>query len=246
MSDKKTDLKVKKDNDQSAGETEKVKEANPDKVETGQVASKDKKAGQEEIEYLEVKAGEQAAGQGPEPATASQLEETLRDQDKIIARLESELEVKDREISELKAQVEELKDKFLRALADMDNLRKRTAREKEEFRQYALTDIFKDLLPIIDNFERALTIAEETDGKTFKEGIDLIYRMLLNYLARHGVKPIELQDNRFDPSLHQALASEESEEVSEPQIKEELQKGYLIHDRLLRPTMVKVLVPKKN
>lgn len=246
MSNKKVEIKIKTDSGQPEGKIEELKEANANKIDPGQNDSKDKKSGQEEIEYLEVKPEEQAAGEESEPATASKLEETVRDQDKIIAGLESELEAKDQEISELKAQVEELKDKFLRVLADMDNLRKRTAREKEEFRQYALTDIFKDLLPIIDNFERALKIAEETDGKTFKEGIDLIYRMLLNYLARHGVKPIELQDNRFDPSLHQALASEESEEVNEPQIKEELQKGYLIHDRLLRPTMVKVLVPKKN
>ncbi|MBP7794303.1 MAG: nucleotide exchange factor GrpE [Acidobacteria bacterium] len=246
MSNKKVEIKIKTDSGQPEGKIEELKEANANKIDPGQNDSKDKKSGQEEIEYLEVKPEEQAAGEESEPATASKLEETVRDQDKIIAGLESELEAKDQEISELKAQVEELKDKFLRVLADMDNLRKRTAREKEEFRQYALTDIFKDLLPIIDNFERALKIAEETDGKTFKEGIDLIYRMLLNYLARHGVKPIELQDNRFDPSLHQALASEESEEISEPQIKEELQKGYLIHERLLRPTMVKVLVPKKN
>jgi molecular chaperone GrpE len=246
MSDKKVEIKIKTDSSRPEGKSEELKEAGGDKVDSSQNNLKDKKSGQEEIEYLEVKTGEQAAGQESEPAAASELEETVRDQDEIIARLESELEAKDREISELKAQAEKLKDKFLRVLADMDNLRKRTAREKEEFRQYALADIFKDLLPIIDNFERALKIAEETDGKTFKEGIDLIYRMLLNYLARHGVKPIELQDNRFDPSLHQALASEESEEVNEPQIKEELQKGYLIHDRLLRPTMVKVLVPKKN
>jgi len=246
MSDKKVEIKIKTDSSRPEGKSEELKEAGGDKVDSSQNNLKDKKSGQEEIEYLEVKTGEQAAGQESEPAAASELEETVRDQDEIIARLESELEAKDREISELKAQAEKLKDKFLRVLADMDNLRKRTARENEEFRQYALADIFKDLLPIIDNFERALKIAEETDGKTFKEGIDLIYRMLLNYLARHGVKPIELQDNRFDPSLHQALASEESEEVNEPQIKEELQKGYLIHDRLLRPTMVKVLVPKKN
>lgn len=246
MSDKKVEIKIKTDSSRPEGKSEELKEAGGDKVDSSQNNLKDKKSGQEEIEYLEVKTGEQAVGQESEPAAASELEETVRDQDEIIARLESELEAKDREISELKAQAEKLKDKFLRVLADMDNLRKRTARENEEFRQYALADIFKDLLPIIDNFERALKIAEETDGKTFKEGIDLIYRMLLNYLARHGVKPIELQDNRFDPSLHQALASEESEEVNEPQIKEELQKGYLIHDRLLRPTMVKVLVPKKN
>jgi len=131
MSNKKVEIKIKTDSGQPEGKIEELKEANANKIDPGQNDSKDKKSGQEEIEYLEVKPEEQAAGEESEPATASKLEETVRDQDKIIAGLESELEAKDQEISELKAQVEELKDKFLRVLADMDNLRKRTAREKK-------------------------------------------------------------------------------------------------------------------
>lgn len=198
---------------------------------------------QEEIEYLQEEREEKEAlcPAGREPGEAqSDLKET-------IDKLQAELEGKDREIAELRKAVEELKDKFLRSVAELDNVRKRTEREKEEFFQYALSDLLRDILPILDNFERALkTSEEEADGKTFREGVELIYRMLLNLVKKHGVRPIELEDNKFDPSLHHALVSEESEEVSEPEIKEELQKGYLLHNRLLRPTMVKVIIPKKN
>lgn len=198
---------------------------------------------QEEIEYLqeerERKEAPCAAGREPE-GDQPDLKETIN-------KLQAELEGKDREISELKKAVEELKDKFLRSVAELDNIRKRTEREKEEFFQYALSDLLRDILPILDNFERALkTSEEEVDGKTFREGVELIYRMLLNLVKKHGVRPIELESKRFDPSLHHALVSEESAEVSEPEIKEELQKGYLLHNRLLRPTMVKVIIPKKN
>lgn len=197
---------------------------------------------QEEIEYLQEEREEKetcaASGQSAEPQP--DLKETIN-------KLQAELESKNREISELKQAVEELKDKFLRSVAELDNIRKRTEREKEEFFQYALSDLLRDILPIIDNFERALkTSGDEVDGKTFREGIELIYRMLLNLVKKHGVRPIQLENNKFDPNLHQALVSEESAEVSEPEIKEELQKGYLLHNRLLRPTMVKVIIPKKN
>ncbi len=201
---------------------------------------------QEEVEYLqEERQGKDTtctAGGGSEETRPdlSRLEETIK-------RLKTEIENKDREIAELKRAVEELKDKFLRSVAELDNVRKRTEREKEEFFQYALSDLLRDILPILDNFERALkTSEEEVDGKTFREGVELIYRMLLNLIKKHGVRPIEMTNNKFDPNLHQALISEESPEVSEPEIKEELQKGYLIHNRLLRPTMVKVIIPKKN
>ncbi len=247
MSEIKVNIKGKKDPEQPAEESQRLTmTGSQDGQDEKKVPDSRKDGKDEEIEYLEINSAEQSSELRSEQTEASGREETSGDQDKDMARLESELEAREKEISELKNQIEELKDKFLRVLADMDNLRKRTAREKEEFKEYALSEVFKELLPIIDNFERALKTPEDTDGKTFREGIDLIYRMLLNFLARHGVKPIELKDNRFDPTLHHALASEESEEVSEPQIKEELQKGYLIHDRLLRPTMVKVLVPKKN
>ncbi|MGQ9801642.1 MAG: nucleotide exchange factor GrpE [Candidatus Saccharicenans sp.] len=195
---------------------------------------------QEEIEYLEQEKEEKdSACTVPETGEPSPQE--------LIQKLQAELEKKDHELEQLQKAVEELKDKFLRAVAELDNVRKRAERDKEEFFQYALTDLLRDLLPIIDNFERALKSAEAaTDGQTFREGVELIYRMLLNLIRKYGVRPIELQDNRFDPSLHQALASEESAEVSEPLVMEELQKGYLIHNRLLRPTMVKVIVPKKD
>lgn len=198
---------------------------------------------QEEIEYLQEEREEKEASC---PASR-EPEEAQSDLKETIDKLQAELEGKEREIAELRKAVEELKDKFLRSVAELDNVRKRTEREKEEFFQYALSDLLRDILPILDNFERALkTSEEEADGKTFREGVELIYRMLLNLVKKHGVRPIELEDNKFDPSLHHALVSEESEEVSEPEIKEELQKGYLLHNRLLRPTMVKVIIPKKN
>jgi len=246
MSEIKVDIKTKKDPEQSVEESQRLKMAGSEDSQDEKRIPASGKDVEDEIEYLEVNSAEQSSAEGSEQTESSSLEEATSDQDKVIVRLESELEAKEKEISELKSQIDELKDKFLRVLADMDNLRKRTSREKEEFKEYALSEVFKELLPIIDNFERALKTSEHTDGKTLREGIELIYRMLLNFLARYGVKPIELQDNRFDPAFHHALASEESEEVSEPQIKEELQKGYLINDRLLRPAMVKVLVPKKN
>ncbi|MCR4396731.1 MAG: nucleotide exchange factor GrpE [Candidatus Saccharicenans sp.] len=195
---------------------------------------------QEEIEYLEQEKEEKDQTCSAPPAQEPSPEE-------LIQKLQAELEKKNRELEQLKQAVEELKEKFLRAAAELDNVRKRTERDKEEFFQYALSDLLRDTLPIIDNFERALKSAEaETNGQTFREGVELIYRMLLNLIRKYGVRPIELQDNKFDPSLHHALASEESAEVSEPQVMEELQKGYLIHNRLLRPTMVKVIIPKKN
>ncbi|MGB9905902.1 MAG: nucleotide exchange factor GrpE [Candidatus Saccharicenans sp.] len=195
---------------------------------------------QEEIEYLEQEKEEKGQACSAPAAQEPSPEE-------LIHKLQAELENKNRELEQLKQAVEELKEKFLRAAAELDNVRKRTERDKEEFFQYALSDLLRDILPIIDNFERALKSAEaETNGQTFREGVELIYRMLLNLIRKYGVRPIELQDNKFDPSLHHALASEESAEVSEPQVMEELQKGYLIHNRLLRPTMVKVIIPKKN
>ncbi|MDI6845922.1 MAG: nucleotide exchange factor GrpE [Candidatus Saccharicenans sp.] len=198
---------------------------------------------QEEIEYIQTEMEEKEESCAGETAAR----ETESGMEKLIEQLKSEIKQKEEEISRLKETLEELRDKFLRAVAEAENVRKRTEREKEEFYQYALADLLRDLLPVVDNFERALKSAgDEANGKTFREGVELIYRMMLNLLKKYGVRPIEIQDRKFDPNLHQALASEESTEVTEPEIKEELQKGYLIHNRLLRPSMVKVLIPKKN
>jgi molecular chaperone GrpE len=198
---------------------------------------------QEEMEYL----GHEAEGEPKTCEPAEKVESSKDKEEEVVNKLKEELETREKEIAQLKNQVEELKDKFLRSLAELDNVRKRVEKEREEYYQFALTDLLREILFVIDNFERALRTPEsETDGKTFKEGVELIYRMLLNLLRKYGVTPIELQDKSFDPSIHHALALEESDEVSEPEIKEEMQKGYLIHNRLLRPTMVKVIIPKKK
>lgn len=151
-----------------------------------------------------------------------------------------------KEIEKLKEENTKLKESYLREAADKDNLRKRTEKEKNEYFQYALTEVFREMISILDNFDRALEKKEEGDHKHFREGIELIYKQLKSLLKNHGIKPIEIEGNIFDPRYHEALLSEETDEVEEPTISEVIQKGYMIHQRLLRPTLVKVKVPKKK
>lgn len=164
-----------------------------------------------------------------------------------VRHLREKLKKKEAEAKHLKKELDELKDTHIRRLADLENLRKRLEREKSEFQRYALSGLLLELLDVTDNFERALQSAPpEADGKTFREGVELILRMFQNLLARNGVRPIVLQGRGFDPNFHHAMTVEESDRVEEPEVEEELQKGYMHYDRLLRPTMVKVVVPKKG
>lgn len=196
---------------------------------------------QEEIEYLNLEREEEGKGVEVKTKTKEEVDES-----RTIEKLKLELRAREEELEQLRRTVDDLKDKFLRSLAELDNVRKRVEREKEEYYQYALTDLMKEMLPIIDNFERALKTLDEGNGKTLKEGVELIYRMLIKLLGKYGVAPIEITDKKFDPNLHHALSSEESDEVEDVEIVEELQKGYLINNRLLRPSMVRVKVPKKK
>jgi molecular chaperone GrpE len=150
------------------------------------------------------------------------------------------------EAKALRQERDELKNKYLRALAEMENLRKRADREKSEYYLYALAEVLKDLLTIMDSFERALRAEDRSDGKVFLEGVRMIQRQLLDFLARKGVTPIlEVVGSRFDPGLHQALSSEEADDVEEAMVSEEMQRGYRLHDRLLRPALVKVKIPRQ-
>jgi molecular chaperone GrpE len=160
--------------------------------------------------------------------------------------LKNKLRKRDAEIKSLKKECDEIRDKYLRKLAEMENLRKRFDRERTEYQQYALSELLRELLVVLDNFERALTIQDQADGKSFQEGVEMIYRQYLDLLRKQGVRPIESSDRRFDPAVHQAVITEESDTVEEPEVVEVLQRGFWIQDRLLRPAMVKVLVPKKK
>ena len=167
--------------------------------------------------------------------------------------LKGKLKKKDHELKEirqaaevLRAEASGLKDRYLRVAADMDNQRKRFERERTEYLQFAQGDLIKDLLSVLDNFERALKTRDTGEGAGFHEGVELIAKQLQDLVRKRGLTPVASVGETFDPSVHQAVLTEEAEGVEEPVIGEELQKGYKLHDRLLRPALVKVLVPKSG
>ena len=132
------------------------------------------------------------------------------------------------------------KDRYLRTLADFENFRKRSEREKQDFFKYALAGLLKELLPVLDNFDRSLDHA--ADGDDFHRGMLLIYKQMFDTLTKHGLRPIEESGVPFDPKIHEAVVREENPSVPSHTVVAILQKGYFLHDRLLRPAMVKVAV----
>ncbi len=152
--------------------------------------------------------------------------------------LEKEVEVPNEEIQvEEKSELDELKDRHLRLQAEFDNFRKRTEKEKTDIYKYANEKIIADILPLVDNFQRA--IEASGDNSSVSEGIKQLEKVFLNVLEKHGVKEIEAT-GQFDPNFHYAVMTQDSEEAQEGEILEVLQKGYLINDKVLRPAMVKV------
>ena len=136
--------------------------------------------------------------------------------------------------------LQEFRDRYLRTLADFENYRKRMEREKADYFKYAMAGVIKDLLPVLDNFDRALEHAEE--GDDFHKGVSLIYKQLFDVLRRHGLRVIEESKVKFDPNIHEGVVTEEDASVPNHTVTAVLQKGYFLHDRLLRPAMVKVAV----
>lgn len=144
---------------------------------------------------------------------------------------------------QLREEKEELYDRLLRKQAEFENFRKRTEKEKQEFFDFALSDFIKDLLPVIDGLERGLYAPEGETIESYKKGIELILKQFRDVLAMVGLQPIRAIGKVFDPNYHQAVMREESNGLAENEIIEELQRGYIHKDRLLRPSMVKVAVP---
>jgi molecular chaperone GrpE len=149
------------------------------------------------------------------------------------------------QIEKLKAEKQDLYDRLLRKQADLDNFRKRMQREKEEFLQHANADIIRLLLPVLDGFERALAHRDSSTPEQFVTGVELIHRELLDTLGRAGVTPVEAKGKQFDPHLHQAVETIEAPGHKDQEVVEELQRGYKLKNRLLRPAIVKVAVEKK-
>jgi molecular chaperone GrpE len=140
----------------------------------------------------------------------------------------------------------ELYDRLLRKQAEMDNFRKRTQREKDDLRQFAAEELIRSLLPTLDGFERALQHRDEKVPATFYQGLELIYRDLGEVLARAGLSPIDTAGEIFDPNLHQAVETVEDRGRREHEIVAEMQRGYRLKNKLLRPALVKVAVGGKQ
>ena len=146
----------------------------------------------------------------------------------------------DEALAALQKERDALKEQFLRAVADFDNYRKRVERERRELSEYAAADVLLELLPIIDNFERALQAPSGGDTEAVTRGIELIHKQMLDLLRKRGVTLIDALGADFDPNVHQAVIHEPSDEHREGEVMQELQRGYKLGDRLLRPAMVKV------
>lgn len=135
----------------------------------------------------------------------------------------------------------ELRDRHLRLRADLDNFRKRVERERDETRRYALAEPMRELLPVLDNLERAASAQGQPED--LRRGVEMITRQLADVLERFGLAEVPALGESFDPQVHEAVAREESAEVTRPTVVAELQRGYWLHDRLLRPAMVRVALP---
>ena len=142
-------------------------------------------------------------------------------------------------------QLKNKQDEVLRILADSENLKKRLTREKEEFCKFAASSILEDILPIMDNLELAISHGQKADAcKDLLQGVEMTLKMLRETLKKHGLTPVGEEGEKFDPNIHEAMAQEEREDMEEGMVCKLMQRGYKLHDRLLRPA--RVLVSKKS
>lgn len=160
-------------------------------------------------------------------------EEQEKDPDEMI----EELQVK---IEQLTKEKEELYDRMLRIQAEYENYKRRTMRERAADRKYKSQELASELLPALDNFERALAVKETEENKSLIEGITMVYEQILEAFKSEGIESIETVGKEFDPNLHHAVMQVEEEDKPSNIIVEELQKGYILNDRVIRAAMVKV------
>lgn len=182
----------------------------------------------------ETEASRQAESAAEPASEAEQAAESAAEgkQDPAAAQLE-----------ELRKQADDNYQRYLRTQADFDNFRRRARQEKEDFVKYASLKLIEQLLPVVDNFDRALAASSENrDFDALLKGLDMTYRQLDQVLVQEGLTPIEAVGQPFNPELHQAVMQVESDEHGEGIVVEELQKGYMLKDKVIRPAMVKVSV----
>lgn len=176
----------------------------------------------------------------PNTGESGSAEEAVNPEQEIPVT-ESADEAGSAELEKLQAEVLEHQQRTLRVQADFDNFRRRTQKEKEDLGKYASSKLITELLPVIDNFERALQASEENpEFESFSKGVNMIFRQLESVLATEGLTAMKSVGEPFNPEYHQAIMQVESDEYEEGIVVEEVQKGYMLKDKVLRPAMVKV------
>lgn len=214
---------------------EKVKEAASEeeiKEETGQETTEAEETEKEEAETEE--AGKEEAKPETEEPSAEEKKEGEKGNKKSFRK-------KDRKTDALNERIAELEDKVKRQLAEFENFRNRTEKEKSAMFETGAKSVIEKILPVVDNFERGLAaLPEEEKGGAFAEGMQMIYKQLMTELENMGVKPIEAVGCEFDPNLHNAMMQVESEEYESGFIVQELMKGYTYRDSVVRHSMVSV------
>ena len=163
------------------------------------------------------------------PADEEAVEESAETQEQAVDETEK-----------LKAEIEEKKNQYLRLQADFENFRRRTRKEKEELGNVVTQTILKDMLPLLDNFERALA-SDNKDSEGFHKGVEMIYNQFAEALKKNGLEYIETEGKKFDPNFHQAVMRVQNPELEDETIAAELQKGYIVKGRVVRPSMVQVV-----
>lgn len=174
--------------------------------------------------------------QKPDP----NLSEVSSDDNVPVETVEGKLAAVTADRDRLAAEKADLQDRLLRTRAEFENARRRAERERSDFLQFASMDLVREILPVLDDFERALKV--ETADRDYAKGVELIYQRLFETLRKMGLEPIETEGKQFDPNQHQAVERVPSEEAEDQAIVGEFQRGYHFKSKLLRPAMVRVAV----
>lgn len=188
----------------------------------------------------EMKNNEQTVEEVVEETSATTTDAETATEEDVVEEAVVE-EVEETEVEKLEKKLQEEEARYLRLRADFDNLKRRTQVEREAAAKYRAQKLLTDLMPVLDNFERALQVEATTeDGESIKKGIEMVYRSLVEATSNEGLQVIETVDQPFDPNFHQAVMQEQDETKETGIVLQELQRGYKLKDRVLRPAMVKV------
>ena len=195
---------------------------------------------QDEIKKATGAEEEEPEAAGPETESAEEVKAAEAESAEGSEAAEGQAEDLSAKVAELQDKLAEKEERILRLQADFENFRRRTVKEKEELSAVVTQGLLTDMLPILDNFERAMS-AEATDAEAFRKGVDMIFTQFGEALAKNGLEHIEVAGRKFDPNFHQAVMRVENPELEDGTIAQELQKGYTAKGRVIRPSMVQVV-----